>query len=327
MTTLDVRSLSVHFGSARHRLVAVDHVDLHVPSGSVVGVVGESGSGKSTLARAIVGLVPTAGGTISLDGVDLGRLRSSERRARKRPVQMVFQDPYGSLNPRMTVGDTLAEAVAARGGAGGAERAREVGELLDLVTLDQRYARALPRELSGGQRQRVAIARALAVKPDVLIADEITSALDASVTGAILNLLRDLRERLGLSILFISHNLAVVRYACDSIGVMYLGRLVEVAPTEALVSNPRHPYTQALLDSIPRLGELRSTPSTALDEEAADPHSPPRGCHFHPRCPVGPLVEPGRTVCVDEDPWHGAGAREHRAACHFAPAANDARSA
>ena len=331
MTALDVRSLSVRFGSARHPLVAVDRVDLAVPSGSVVGVVGESGSGKSTLARAIVGLVPAAGGTISLDGTDLEGLGSSERRARRRVVQMVFQDPYGSLNPRMTVGDTLAEAVGARGRMSGAERAREVGELLDLVTLDQRYARALPRELSGGQRQRVAIARALAVKPHILIADEITSALDASVTGAILNLLRDLRARLGLSILFISHNLAVVRYVCDSIGVMYLGRLVEMAPTEVLVSSPRHPYTRALLDAVPRLGEMRSTPSTALDEEAADPHNPPAGCHFHPRCPVGPLVEPSRTVCVDDDPWEGAGSREHRAACHFAPAdaasTNGSRSA
>ena len=318
MSSLEVRSLSVQYGGGRHRLVAVDRVDLDVPPASVVGVVGESGSGKSTLARAIVGLVPTSGGSIRIDGDELGRLGTAERRARSRRVQMIFQDPYGSLNPRMTVGDTLSEAVRARERMASDSRRHEVAELLDLVALDQRYLRALPRELSGGQRQRVAIARALAVRPDLLIADEVTSALDASVTGAILNLLRELRERRGVSILFISHNLAVVRYVSDVVGVMYLGRLVECAPTDQLVSQPQHPYTKALLDAVPTVGGARAVASAVLDEEAADPHAPPSGCHFHPRCPVGPMVHPDRSVCVTEDPWTGAADREHRAACHFA---------
>ena len=323
MTSLEVRSLSVHYGTGRHRLLAVDRVDLDVPAGSVVGVVGESGSGKSTLARAIVGLVPTTGGSVLFDGADLGRLGPKGLRARSRRVQMVFQDPYGSLNPRMTVGDALSEAVRARERASRDSRRHEVAELLDLVALDQRYLRALPRELSGGQRQRVAIARALAMRPDLLIADEVTSALDASVTGAILNLLRELRERLGVSILFISHNLAVVRYVSDVVGVMYLGRLVECAPTDQLVSQPRHPYTKALLDAVPTMGAARAVASAVLDEEAADPHAPPPGCHFHPRCPVGPVVDPGRSVCATTDPWPGAADREHRAACHFVDSVAD----
>jgi peptide/nickel transport system ATP-binding protein len=321
MTSLEISALSVHFGRGPDTVRAVDRVDLVIPPGAVVGIVGESGSGKSTLARAVVGLVPATSGAISLDDTDLARLRSPARRARRRKVQMVFQDPYGSLNPRMTVGAALAEAVAAREGGDRATRQGEVRRLLELVELDERYARALPRELSGGQRQRVAIARALAVEPEVLIADEITSALDASVTGAILNLLRDLRERLGLSILFISHNLAVVRYVSDSIGVMYLGRLVEFASTDALVADPKHPYTRALLEAVPSLGNQRSLAPTVLDEEPPDPHAPPPGCHFHPRCGLGPLVRPERTECVSADPWPGGAVREHRAACHFAPGA------
>jgi peptide/nickel transport system ATP-binding protein len=232
----------------------------------------------------------------------------------------VFQDPYGSLNPRMTVGDTLAEAVAARGGAGGAERAREVGELLDLVTLDQRYARALPRELSGGQRQRVAIARALAVKPDVLIADEITSALDVSVRGALLNVLLKLQRELGLTILFISHDIAVVRYVSHAVAVMHLGHVVERAPVDELLTAPKHPYTKTLLASTPRLGVALPSGGGVADELEADPpdpYRPPPGCRFHTRCPIGPRVNPGRLVCSTEDPRTGATGRPHQAACHF----------
>jgi peptide/nickel transport system ATP-binding protein len=243
MTSLSVEGLTVRYGA----LTAVDAVDLVVPSGQVLGLVGESGSGKSTIARAIVGLVPPVSGVIRLDGDDYtGRQRLLRRR-----VQMVFQDPNTSLNPRMTVGAVLAEAIGRRVARG--ERSAEVSRLLDLVALTPGHARRLPRELSGGQRQRVAIARALAVGPEVLIADEITSALDASVQGAMLNLVRDIQSRLSLTVLFISHNLAVVRYVSDAIAVMNSGSIVEHAPTDTLLSTPEHPYTRTLLSAIPSL--------------------------------------------------------------------------
>jgi peptide/nickel transport system ATP-binding protein len=230
---------------------------------------------------------------------------------------MVFQDPYASLNPRMTVGETLAEALTARGGLDRAAREREVARVLELVALDDRHAQRLPRELSGGQRQRVAIARALAVQPEILVADEVTSALDVSVQGAILNLLADIRKQLGLSILFITHNLALARYVGDVIAVMHLGRIVEIAPVDELLAAPRHPYTRTLLGAVPVLGG-RSVELPTLDVDPPDPHVPPPGCHFHTRCPVGPQVHPEREVCIARDPWPDAAARPHRAACHFA---------
>jgi peptide/nickel transport system ATP-binding protein len=317
MTALETSGLTVRFGTGASALVAVDRVDIEVPAGSVVALVGESGSGKSTLARAIVGLVAPADGRVLIDGQDPAALSGARRRALRRRVQMIFQDPYASLNPRMTIGETLAEALMARGDLDRAARDREVSRVLELVALDDRHAQRLPRELSGGQRQRVAIARALAVEPDVLIADEVTSALDVSVQGAILNLLGDIRARLGLSILFITHNLALARYLGDVIAVMHLGRIVEIAPVDELLAAPRHPYTQALLGAVPVLGG-RSAELPALDVDPPDPHAPPPGCHFHPRCPVGPQVHPERGVCIAQDPWPGAAARPHRAACHFA---------
>lgn len=320
MTAIDVEQLSVQFHARAGSVMAVDEVTMSVPPGAVVGLVGESGSGKSTLARAIVGLVSPKSGSIRIDGVDLATLSPGARRRARLPVQMIFQDPNSSLNPRMTVGAALTEALGARERAGRARGDDEVAELLDLVTLDHRVAAAYPRELSGGQRQRVAIARALAVRPDVLICDEVTSALDASVTGAILNLLRDLRQRLGLSILFISHNLAVVRYVSDQIGVMYLGRIVEFADTEALVRSPEHPYTRALLDAVPRLGGVDVATPATLERDVDDLQPPEQGCAYLPRCPVGPLVDLSRTVCAAEDPQPEAPSRRHEAACHFARA-------
>jgi peptide/nickel transport system ATP-binding protein len=316
MTALQTSGLTVRLGVGAHALTAVDHVDLEVPAGQVVALVGESGSGKSTLARAIVGLAPTTAGNVLIDGSDPAALPGERGHALRRRVQMVFQDPYASLNPRMTVGELLAEALAARGGVQRANRAAEVTRLLALVSLDERHAGRFPRELSGGQRQRVAIARALAVEPAVLIADEVTSALDVSVQGAILNLLADVRAQLGLSILFITHNLALARYVGDVIAVMYLGRIVEVGPVHELLADPRHPYTRALLAAVPTLGR-RTAAAPTLDVEPADPHAPPPGCHFHPRCPIGPQVREDREVCVAQDPWLDAAARKHRAACHF----------
>ncbi|GAA5030645.1 ABC transporter ATP-binding protein [Streptomyces siamensis] len=297
-------------------MTAVDGVRLTVPPGKIVSLVGESGSGKSTVARAVVGLVPVTAGQVLLDDEDI-----ASDTARRRRIQMVFQDPYASLDPRMTVAATLDEAVRARAGTRPTreQRGQEIGRLLDLVALSPEHADVLPRRLSGGQRQRVALARALAVRPDVIIADEITSALDVSVQGAVLNLVRDIQARSGTSMLFISHNLEVVRYVSDFIAVMYLGRIVEAAPREELLARPRHPYTRALLAAVPRLGRSwREIDTPSGDLDAPDPHHPPHGCRFHPRCPVGPRVNASRSVCLTLDPQLGAAARPHRAACHFA---------
>ena len=294
------------------KLTAVDGVSLTVPSGQVVGLVGESGSGKSTLARAAVGLAPVSAGRVLLDGVDVRKL------PRRRPLQMVFQDPYSSLDPRMAVGESITEAMP-RGTSRGARR-DEVARLLELVNLDPERASVLPGQLSGGQRQRVALARALAGQPKVLIADEITSALDVSVQGAVLNLVRDVQRRLALSMLFISHNLAVVRYVSDVVAVMYLGRIVEAGPAEQVLTDPQHPYTRDLLAAAPSAHRnlLADTDDALADTEPADPHHPPAGCRYHPRCPIGPLVHTDRAVCVSADPADEAAGRAHSAACHFA---------
>jgi oligopeptide transport system ATP-binding protein len=293
-------------------LRAVDGVDLSIGRGQALALVGESGSGKSTLALALAGLRPVDRGEIRLDGKVLAGRRS---RADQRRVQMVFQDPYSSLNPRLTVGGMLGELLRVHHVVPRGEVDAYSKELLALVGLDEDALRAHPRQFSGGQRQRVAIARALALRPDVLVADEPVSALDVSVQATILNLLRDLRRELGLSLLLISHNLAVVRHLCDHVAVMYLGRIVEVAPTEQLFATPRHPYTRALLAAIPRLtdgaGDARPPAITG------DPPSPlriPAGCRFRTRCPMA------QPRCEQEDPVlaSAADAPGHQAACHFA---------
>jgi peptide/nickel transport system ATP-binding protein len=315
MSELVFEDVTVRFGSRRHGLTAVDGVNLTVPDGEVVGLVGESGSGKSTLARAAVGLVPLHAGRIRLDGRPL-----STRRGR-RPVQLVFQDPYSSLDPRMRIGSSIAEAIPRDAKVG---RRAEVTRLLELVELDPARAGAYPAQLSGGQRQRVALARALAARPDVIVADEITSALDVSIQGTVLNLVRSLQRELGTSMLFISHNLAVVRYVASTIAVMYLGRIVEHGPAEQVLTDPQHPYTRDLLAAVPDDHALPTRPSTdpAVAAVAAadppDPHHPPTGCRYHPRCPIGPLVHPDRTVCRTTEP---SADHRHAAACHFASAA------
>ena len=317
MSELAFRDVSVRYGSGRRALTAVDGVDLTVPHGQIVGLVGESGSGKSTLARAAVGLVPLSRGQILLDG------RPLEQRAGHRPLQMVFQDPYSSLDPRMTIGNSIAEAVPR--GTRRADRRREVARLMELVDVDPSRAGSYPGQLSGGQRQRVALARALAARPGVVLADEITSALDVSIQGTVLNLVRDLQRDLGLSMLFISHNLAVVRYVASTIAVMYLGRIVEHGPAAEVLADPQHPYTRDLLAAVPdpdgpRPADEEPGPAVlaARDAEAADPHHPPRGCRYHPRCPVGPVVHPERVVCRTTEP---SSAHRSAAACHFAPSA------
>jgi peptide/nickel transport system ATP-binding protein len=246
MSELKFDDVTVRYG----RTTAVDGVSLTVPEGQVVGLVGESGSGKSTLARAAVGLAPLAGGRITLGGAPV------PTRGRPRPLQMVFQDPYSSLDPRMTAGESVTEAMPPGGSR--AERRKEVERLLELVHLDPVCAGSVPSRLSGGQRQRVALARALAARPRVVIADEITSALDVSVQGAVLNLVRELRRELGLTILFISHNLAVVRYVASHVAVMRHGRVVEQGPADRVLTDPSHDYTRALLAAVPGRTTQRS---------------------------------------------------------------------
>jgi oligopeptide/dipeptide ABC transporter ATP-binding protein len=319
---LSVRDVSVSFpvGSrvgARIRseerlLRAVDGVDLEIRRGEALALVGESGSGKSTFAQALTGLLRPDGGQIRFDGRVLA---ASRARADRRRIQMVFQDPYSSLNPRLTVGGMLRELLRVHQVVPRSQVEEFSKELLAMVGLGSADLVAYPRQFSGGQRQRVAIARALALRPEVLVADEPVSALDVSVQATILNLLQQLRDELGLTLLLISHNLAVVRHLCDRVAVMYLGRIVEVAPTEQIFSTPRHPYTRGLLDAIPRMTE--GADDGRKPAIAGDPPSPlrlPSGCRFRTRCPVA------QPRCETEDPALAAAPDdpEHVAACHFA---------
>jgi oligopeptide/dipeptide ABC transporter ATP-binding protein len=324
---LSATGISVYFpvGSAlaarvRHQprlLHAVDGVDMELGRGEALALVGESGSGKSTFALTLAGLRRADRGEIRLEGRSLPARRS---RADQRRIQMVFQDPYSSLNPRLTVGSTLGELLKVHHVVPRSEVANFSKEILSLVGLDEDALKAQPRQFSGGQRQRVAIARALALQPDILVADEPVSALDVSVQATILNLLRDLRRELGLSLLLISHNLAVVRHLCDRVAVMYLGRIVEVGPAEKLFTDPRHPYTQGLLAAIPRLTvasgqaekEAHEGPAVAGDMPSA--LRIPAGCRFRTRCPIA------QEICAISDPalTHATGEPAHQAACHFA---------
>ncbi|SFB99741.1 peptide/nickel transport system ATP-binding protein [Bosea sp. CRIB-10] len=268
-------------------LKAVDGVSFDIRKGETFALVGESGSGKSTVARMVVGLLNPSGGTVSIDGVSMFDAKAAQERQRLRKrMQMIFQDPYASLNPRWRVGRIIAEPIHAfgiiRGEAAVTER---VGELLSLVGLHPDDGKKFPHEFSGGQRQRIAIARALASNAEFIVCDEPTSALDVSVQAQILNLMRDLQEKFGLTYLFISHNLAVVRHMATRIGVMYLGRLVEVSDGKQLFAAPRHPYTRMLLDAVPDLAMI-GKPREGVKGEIPNPINPPSGCTFHPRCPL-----------------------------------------
>jgi peptide/nickel transport system ATP-binding protein len=271
----------------RKLLRAVTDVSFGIGRRETVALVGESGSGKSTVAKMVVGLLPPTAGSVTIDGVDMWSLADADKRQTlRRRIQMIFQDPYASLNPRWRVGSIIADPIRAFGLAKDrAEIEHQVGELLRLVGLDPADATKYPHEFSGGQRQRICIARALSSKPEFLVADEPTSALDVSVQAQILNLMRELQDRLGLTYLFISHNLAVVRHMAARIGVMYLGRVVEVAPTQELFSAPRHPYARMLLDAVPDLA-MTGRPRKMVEGEIPNPISPPPGCAFNPRCPA-----------------------------------------
>ena len=271
----------------RKLLRAVTDVSFDIGKRETVALVGESGSGKSTVAKMVVGLLEPTGGSVTIDGVDMWSLADAEKRqALRRRIQMIFQDPYASLNPRWRVGSIIADPIRAFGLAKDrAEIEHQVGELLRLVGLDPADAAKYPHEFSGGQRQRICIARALSSDPQFIVCDEPTSALDVSVQAQVLNLLRDLQERLGLTYLFISHNLAVVRHMATRIGVMYLGRIVEISPSEELFRAPRHPYAKMLLDAVPDLA-MTGRPRKMVEGEIPNPISPPPGCAFNPRCPA-----------------------------------------
>jgi oligopeptide/dipeptide ABC transporter ATP-binding protein len=271
----------------RRLLVAASDVSFSIGKRETFALVGESGSGKSTVAKMVVGLIPPSAGEVLIDGISMSNPKhDGDRRRLRRRIQMVFQDPYASLNPRWRALDIVAEPIKAFGIAQSASQiATQVGDLLKLVGLDPADGAKYPHEFSGGQRQRIAIARALASKPEFIVCDEPTSALDVSVQAQILNLMRDLQDRFGLTYLFISHNLAVVRHMANRIGVMYLGRLVEVAPAREMFRAPRHPYTRMLLDAVPDL-DLTGRQRKAVEGEVPNPVEPPPGCPFHPRCPA-----------------------------------------
>lgn len=281
---LKVRDLRVHFATEQTLVRAVDGVDFELRAGETLALVGESGCGKSSLARALVGLNPITSGSAELSGRPITGLSRSAMRPFRRELQLVFQDPYASLNPRFTIAQTLAEALLLHDKATRRTVDAKICELLAQVGLDADLRARYPHEFSGGQRQRISIARALAVEPSLLLCDEVTSALDVSIQAQILDLLRSVQQRLGLSYLFITHDLGVVRYIAHRVAVMYVGQIVELRETESLFESPTHPYTKALLASIPRVS--RSAPrNPPLGGEVPSPARPPSGCRFHPRCP------------------------------------------
>ena len=308
-----VKEYPVRGGARGEMLTALDSVSLTVDRGEILGIMGESGCGKSTLAKVLLRLELPTSGTVTVDSENIAQLDKHQSKRYPRKVQMVFQDPYGALAPRMSVGAALEEPLRIHHIGDKQGRRRKVDELLDLVGLDKNLASRYPHQLSGGQRQRVNIARALALDPEVLVLDEPVSALDVSVQAQVLNLLRNVQQRLGVTYLFISHDLRVVRYLCDRVGVMYLGSIVEDGPTEAVFSSPMHPYTLALLHSIPDHEESDTVRrSFRLKGEVPNPIDKPSGCAFHPRCPIA------KEICQHERPLLRQVTPTRRAACHFA---------
>lgn len=318
---LEVQNLRVHFPirrggfrCAREYVRAVDGVSFRLAPGETLGLVGESGCGKTTLGRAVLRLVEPTEGRVLLEGEDLTRLDGAALRARRRKLQMIFQDPYSSLNPRMTVEDIVGEALDIHGLATDrtARRAR-VAELLRAVGLEPSHALRYPHEFSGGQRQRIGIARALAVEPKLIVCDEPVSALDVSVQAQIINLLQDLQQQRGIAYLFIAHDLALVEHISHRIMVMYLGRVVELAEAKTLLRAPKHPYTQALISAVPEVDPDTKRQRIVLPGDVPSPIHPPSGCPFHPRCPLAELPR-----CAEETPALREVAPGHWAACHFA---------
>jgi oligopeptide/dipeptide ABC transporter ATP-binding protein len=304
------------FGGALAEVKAVDGVSLDVERGETFGLVGETGCGKSTLARCITGLYPVTSGHVVLDDIELTGMPKRRLRLMRRRMQMIVQDPYGSLNPRRRVGSIIGDPFAVHGVASGAERRRRVQELMSLVGLNPEHYNRFPAEFSGGQRQRIGVARALALHPELIVCDEPVSALDVSIQAQIINLLEDLQDELKLTYIFIAHDLNVVRHVSDRVAVMYLGHIVEVARSEDLYTLPRHPYSAALLSasSVADPDEAEQKQRIILRGDVPSPVNPPTGCPFHPRCPKAQdrcVVEPPPLERKDDDP------ADHLAACHF----------
>lgn len=315
---LSVRNLKVHFpvrqgmfSKAKQFVKAVDDVTFDIAPGETVGLVGESGCGKTTLGRTIVKLIEPTSGEILLDGQNIASIGGAELRGKRRKFQMIFQDPYNSLNPRMTVGEIVGEALDIHCLAT-ENRAARIEELLTSVGLDAIHAQRYPHEFSGGQRQRIGIARALAVQPELIVCDEPVSALDVSVQAQIINLLQDLQQARGVAYLFIAHDLAVVEHISQRIMVMYLGKIVERGPAKQVVGNPKHPYTQALISAVPVIDRDSKRSSVTVSGEIPSPIDPPAGCPFHPRCPIA------QSQCQREVPALRQLSDGHWAACHFA---------
>jgi len=321
MNLLEVKNLKVHF-PVKHGLFsrvkayvrAVDDVSFAIQPGETLGLVGESGCGKTTLGRAIVKLVEATVGSILFEGENIANLSGAELRRRRRKFQMIFQDPYGSLNPRMTVGQIIGEAIDIHHLAeNSSARQKRIVELLKAVGLDAAHAQRYPHEFSGGQRQRIGIARALAVEPKLIVCDEPVSALDVSVQAQIINLLQDLQQQRGIAYLFIAHDLAVVEHISQRVMVMYLGRVVELADARAIINAPKHPYTQALISAVPVVDPDSKRKRIVLPGDVPSPIHPPSGCPFHPRCPIAELPRCGAEVPPLREITPG-----HWAACHFA---------